>query len=67
MFDTGWLGAANRIGGEPGWAQWAQVPASPATGNPMTFLAQFPHPLGGTAYVFLDYEHLIATVVTQWD
>jgi hypothetical protein len=33
----------------------------------MTFVAQFPHPNGGTGYAFLDPLNLIAAVVTQYD
>jgi len=61
------LGAEFRLGGVPNWEQWSDVPLSPVDAQPMTFLAQFPHPNGGTAYLFLDFRHLIATVVTQWD
>src|SRR6185312_7328151 len=35
--------------------------------KPMTFIAQFPHPVGRTAYVFFDYKNRVATVVKQWD
>jgi hypothetical protein len=57
----------NLIGGSPRWEQEPEAPVSPDSGEPMTFIAQFPHPLGCTAYVFLDPIHLIATVVTQCD
>lgn len=67
MRSAGYLGTKTRIGGAPNWEQYPEVPESPVSGKPMTFIAQFPHPLGGTAYVFLDYTNLIATVVTQWD
>ena len=56
-----------RIGGGPGWEQEPDVPISPDSGEPMTFIAQFPHPNGCMAYVFLDPINLIATVVTQCD
>ena len=67
MHDSGWLGATARIGGVPQWEQDEETPCSPANGKRMTFIAQFHHPLGGTAYVFLDYDAMIATVVTQRD
>jgi hypothetical protein len=65
--ESGGLGAGSRLGGIPAWEQDPEVPNSPVDDRPMTFLGQFPHPDGGTAYAFLDYRHLIATVVTQWD
>ena len=43
------------------------VPNSPVDGQPMTFVAQFGHPVSGTAYLFLDRLNLVATVVRQWD
>ena len=67
MRDSGYLGESNRVGGAPNWEQYPEVPPSPIDSSPMTFLAQFPHPTGGTAYIFLDYRHLVAAVVTQWD
>ena len=67
MRQAGYMGASTRIGGIPAWEQDAEVPVSPLSGKPMTFIAQFPHPTDGTASLFLDYDNLIATVVTQWD
>jgi len=61
------LGARCKIGGAPDWEQYAADPISPKSGKFMTFIAQFDHPLGGTAYAFLDTENLIATVITQND
>jgi hypothetical protein len=55
------------IGGGPRFEQDPEIPKSPDSGEPMTFIAQFPHPDGCTAYVFLDPINLIATVVTQCD
>jgi hypothetical protein len=56
-----------RIGGRPAWEQYPEVPKSPDNRCPMTFVAQFPHPNGGTGYAFLDPLNLIAAVVTQYD
>lgn len=63
----GFASYREHIGGGPGWEQEPEVPISPDSGEPMTFIAQFPHPNGCTAYVFLDPINLIATVVTQCD
>lgn len=62
-----WSRCRDVIGGLPSWEHVSEVPASPADGRPMTFLAQFPSPGGGTAYAFLDRENLIAAVVAQCD
>ncbi len=64
---AGGIGAEYHIGGVPNWEQEPDIPLSPVDAQPMTFIAQFPHPNDGTAYVFLDYRNLIATVLTQWD
>ena len=65
MWSAGGLGSDQRLGGAPAWVQDAQDPLSPKSGEPMTFIGQCEHPLGGTAYCFLDFKHLIAAVVTQ--
>ena len=56
-----------QIGGRPAWEQGPEVPRSPDHRGPMTFVAQFPHPNGGTGYAFLDPLNKIAAVVTQFD
>lgn len=65
--DAGYVGTEWRLGGLPRWEQYSEWQFSPIDGKPMMFLAQFPHPNGGTAYAFLDRENLVATVITQWD
>lgn len=67
MRDAGYTGSNERIGGAPNWEQYPEVPQSPVDQKLMTFIAQFPHPVGGTAYVFFDYANRVATVVKQWD
>lgn len=63
----GQLGTEHRFGGAPNWEQYPEDPMSPDSNEPMTFFAQVGHPLGGTAYVFLDIDNLVAAVVTQYD
>lgn len=65
--EAGYVGTDSRLGGLPYWEQYSEWQFSPIDGKPMMFLAQFPHPNGGTAYAFLDRENLVATVITQWD
>jgi hypothetical protein len=67
MRETGRGGTSERLGGVPSWEQDSEWPISPVDYEPMTFVGQFPHPVSGTAYVFLDIPNLIATVVKQWD
>ena len=67
MQRAAYLGERNRIGGAPCWEQYPQVPESPVSKKEMTFIAQFEHPTGGMAYLFLDYKNLIAAAIKQWD